>query len=171
MLCNNYTAGKRVRSAIVALRKEDPNISASEISRRVGRSRERIRQLLVSMDLPTKVSKSIILCEYCNGEIIAKTRTRRVFCSMQCYSDSRNTLIICDNCGDLFKRRITQLEYYTHVRGYEHYFCSRRCFGSWAGKNFGWHTPSGFSRSRKEDEVICERRNDILIALLHQNER
>jgi hypothetical protein len=42
------------RESIAALRAENPAISASEIADRVGLSRERVRQLLLALDLPTK---------------------------------------------------------------------------------------------------------------------
>ena len=168
MLCNQYSKGRDIRAAIVSLREEDPYITASEMSRKLGRSRERIRQLLVILELPTKVVYPIRFCEQCGGLIGSKNGTRKNFCSMQCYSDSCNTLLTCDNCGDLFKRRIAQIEYYTYVRGYEHYFCDRRCFGAWSGRNFGWHTARGYSRNRKEDEIIWQRRDDIISKLVER---
>ena len=42
------------RDQVAALRRQDPNMTATEISRRIGRSRERIRQILVALGLPSK---------------------------------------------------------------------------------------------------------------------
>jgi hypothetical protein len=39
---------------VAALRRQDPNMTATEISRRIGRSRERVRQILVALGLPSK---------------------------------------------------------------------------------------------------------------------
>ena len=42
------------RDQVAALRRQDPNMTATEIGRRIGRSRERVRQLLVALGLPSK---------------------------------------------------------------------------------------------------------------------
>ena len=48
------------RELIKSLRAENPQMPASDIARRLGVSRERVRQLLVALDLPTKVRRNWI---------------------------------------------------------------------------------------------------------------
>ena len=163
---NELTKSQILREEIVALRKEDPKITAAEMARRLGRSRERIRQLLVKLDLPTRISGPVKLCQYCNGPVKSNNKAK-LFCSAECYSDSRNTLVICHNCGVPFKRRIKLIDYYVHVRNYERFFCDRKCFGSWSGRNHGWQTSRGYKSIKKSDEEnIWERRNTVILRLL-----
>lgn len=46
------------REEVAALRLDDPEITAAEMSRRLGVSTERIRQILIALGLPTSTSRS-----------------------------------------------------------------------------------------------------------------
>ncbi len=135
-MTNITRKGQATRDAIVALREENPCMKATDMAIRLGVSRERIRQLLVKLDLQTSFIATIRYCEQCEGPIPSNPR-RSKYCSRKCYSDSRHSMYVCDDCGKLFRRRISLV--ITHeARGYQYKFCDRRCLGSYAGTHWGW---------------------------------
>ena len=127
------------RESVIHLRKKDPTITASEMSRVIGKSRERVRQILLEEGLPTTVERAILtkVCPQCGCEWVVGNRKKALFCSLQCYSDSRKVSIVCDNCGSFFKRSRALHEWCLKVRKYEHAFCNRKCLWVWFGKNYG----------------------------------
>ncbi len=54
-----HTAIGPVRAQIVAIRKDDPDATASEIAKRVGVSRPRVSNLLKALGLPTITPRSV----------------------------------------------------------------------------------------------------------------
>ena len=156
MLENQESKSAAIRANIIALRDKDPEISASEMSRILGRSRERIRQLLIVLDLPTntRLGKEARLCKQCHSEIVIGKKSKKMFCSRECFSNSLRTLIPCSRCGELLIKRIAHLEYYIN-KGYRHFFCNRECFGSWAGNQWGWQTERGHSTPKGVRRAKC----------------
>ena len=133
--------GQATRAAIIALRKENPYMKATVMADVIGVSRERVRQLLIVLDLPTSFFAVVKECEQCK-EPLPNTLPRSKYCSRKCYSDSRHSMYVCDDCGKLFRRR-TKLVNILEDRGYRYKFCDRRCLGSYAGTHWGWGKSKG----------------------------
>lgn len=68
------------------------------------------------------------------------TKTCSPLCHRKKYGKSLK--LICKFCGKHFLRKASdhrRSTKYNPGKG-QNTFCSKRCFGSWAGKNFGWQT-------------------------------
>ena len=95
--------GKRMTSKeiILKLKKQNPDLTPAAIARMTGLSRERVRQVLLSLGLPTNLRK---------GQHGLQT-------------------VICDNCGRQFTRRVSQIKHSLVKDGYRHIWCSHKCLG------------------------------------------
>ena len=51
--------------------------------------------------------------------------------------ESKRIEVACSGCGNLFERRAKEVIYSTNVRGYNHFFCNKKCKGRWLNKNYG----------------------------------
>jgi len=127
------------KESVIYLREKDPYITASEMSRVIGRSRERVRQVLKEMGLPTSFERRILtrICTQCGCEWVVGNKGKTLFCSSKCYSDSRKVLVVCDSCGSYFKRSRALYEWCKDKRKYKHAFCNRKCLWVWFGKHYG----------------------------------
>lgn len=85
-------------------------------------------------------------------EVIEKERAHCEVCGKlikwgkRC-KEHRNVKLTCFECGKEFE--MLYQDYVNRLkRGYEHFFCGRKCFGKYAGRNFGFrvHPPFGISR-------------------------
>ncbi len=119
------------RSYIKRLRVNNPCISASSIARRVGVSRERVRQILTDEGLSTRRYIQKYVCAGC-GKITNNTR----FCSRKCRHEYYNPQVECYQCHKLFRRKASQL--YSPRQLHKYYFCSKHCQGVWLSKEYGW---------------------------------
>ena len=133
------------RQKVFEIRQEHPNKSATEIAIEVGISRERVRQILTKLGLPTKVRNPYIPrhCRDC-GRILSKT-TKGVLC-FACFNLQRRkeTLaeLTCFQCRKTFYRS-KALHNIKKEKGYKHTFCNRKCLGRWLGLNYGYGKKSG----------------------------
>ena len=117
---------------VLHLRTNDPTISASDMARAVGVSREWVRQTLVTLGLSTrKPPLPVRLCPVCQTVIPRKINK---FCSTECMSASRRVTLTCLNCKQEFQRR-RRLHLRNLEKGYKYIWCSRQCQGQWLGKN------------------------------------
>jgi len=106
---------------ILELRKHNPELKAAEIARIIGLSRERVRQVLLSLELPTDLTR---------GEF-------------------GNVRLICDNCGKIFMRLGT-MHRHRVKRGYRHTYCSKRCLGQVIGRTYGYGKSGSTNQSAEE---------------------
>jgi len=140
----------RTAMAIKALRNEKPCISAAEIARRVGVSRERVRQLLRRLGLTTDMRiRPKRRCLSCGNPI---PRDHRAFCSRACQVNYYQITLYCNFCGKEFKRKVKDILLYPVKLQYGYkgrVFCSRSCLGRWFGKNYG--RGRGLSIERSEE--------------------
>ena len=111
----------------------------TDIGIKVGRSRERVRQILKNEGLPTlRYKQRLFICQNCESEYDIKNNDykSKIFCSAKCRWEYSNPLVICDWCGGLFRRRIGAL---THKRmKHTHYYCSKYCQGKYLGFTYGF---------------------------------
>ena len=131
------------RDKVWALRDLDPDITASEISRLIGRSRERIRQILTKLDLETAVTwrlgrsrfprNNCLVCGKETASRLSKT------CSRDCWNQiygAKMWHFVCPNCGELNSMRESLRRVYKG-RGHLNAFCGRKCFHQFKlGKSF-----------------------------------
>jgi len=151
--------GKRgeVFEKVCKLRRENPYLSAAEIARTVGRSRERVRQILIAAGFPTSpILDSRYRCKVCGK--LRKRPLKRGFC-ISCSPFPRWITFSCPVCGKNFSRRYVHIKYQMTKRGYKNFFCSHACFGKWLGITFGF----GVRQNRGERTIArritlaCER--------------
>jgi ribosomal protein S27AE len=120
------------RKSIAKMRKKFPCYTLQQIGNEFGISRERVRQVLNLMGEETKNLRMITpdQCQRC-GEIVAK---QRIYCG-KCQHELHNVQLVCDQCGKMFWRRVSQVLTYPKRGIYNHHFCDRDCFNQWTRDN------------------------------------
>jgi len=123
-----------VTDKVAELRSKAPQMPAIEVARQVGVSRERVRQILVNLGLPTRFRLPPRRCSICGTQIERDSLTG--LCRA-CRHESCRVTLVCDECGRQYKVRRS---YATarQKRGCRHKFCGLRCMGKWAGRHYGW---------------------------------
>ncbi|MCD6421954.1 DUF2116 family Zn-ribbon domain-containing protein [bacterium] len=131
MFMKRSLARKRLEE-VVLLRVTHPELSCAEIGRRVGLTRERVRQILSKFKLPTRAKREPQgYCAFCGKPLYKK----RKFCSARCRSDYSKFCVVvckCANCGKLFKRKLSGMKYHRKHGG--NLFCSKKCTGAYLGR-------------------------------------
>jgi len=124
----------------------DGLLSTSELCVQAGRSLYMVEKLVKSgllsphyvgknrywsptiVPLVKELTKSY--CEVCGQAFLARRGTTRC-------SECRQVKLICDTCGTEFS--VSRTVYNARLRkGYKHSFCTRRCFGRYVGREFGF---------------------------------
>jgi hypothetical protein len=118
---------------IIEYRKNNPCLTGQAIALKFGVSRERIRQILAQANLQTKRTVQTYYCNGCGTQI--KKNNLSGYC-LKCLGENRRVSLVCDVCGKLFIRNQEQIL----SKGQPHtgYYCSRRCFGIWTAKHYGF---------------------------------
>ncbi len=121
------------RQQVVIIRETSPCLTLRAIGNKVGVSGERVRQILNSEKMATRhwTARST-RCPQCGGK---KSMSARV--CMSCHSENHHVWLACDECGILFKRRLTLVLHCIGKDHQEHVWCSKKCQGKWFGKNYG----------------------------------
>jgi AraC-like DNA-binding protein len=125
--------GSVVRKQVIELRSANLSMTMSEIARRVGMSRQRVFQILREAGLPTKHCVNIkkYQCLECGAVSPHK------FCSDECKKKWQQIPIICNGCGKLFFRNVTQFLH--NYRKHSHaLFCSKSCAHKWLVETYGF---------------------------------
>ena len=125
--------GSVVRKQVIELRSANLSMTMSEIARRVGMSRQRVFQILQEEGLPTKHCVNIkkYQCLECGAVSPHK------FCSDECKKKWQQIPIICNGCGKLFFRNVTQFLH--NYRKHNHaLFCSNNCAHKWLVEMYGF---------------------------------
>jgi len=113
------------KEEVLQLRKNNPAMSMSEISRVVGISRQRVFQLLKMEGLPTRIKKLVFYCVKCD-KVVDKEKTFRYNkqkCT-ECRIKENIVYLFCYFCNNLMVRR----KYTIRNR---HHFCDKVCYGLW----------------------------------------
>ncbi len=126
---------EKTRAKVWRLRLENPRLPAVEIARSVGVSRERIRQILLALHMPTRIeAEPVKWCRMC-GIPIHKLKT---FCSRECRSQAHTIAVTCYGCGIVF---VLRRAIYRVRKGRNHparLWHSRACWSVHHGKH---HSP------------------------------
>ena len=131
-------AVQTTKEKVLALRAGNPLIPAADIARHIGVSRERVRQLLVILGLPTRVLfvPTFHLCGVCG----APSRNPS-FCSRKCQSWSTWVIFKCAVCGRGRRRRGSEVRARISKSRSGNLYCSRKCF--FRGARLGRKSRSG----------------------------
>lgn len=129
---------------VVQLRRSNPCATLKSIGDTVHLTRERVRQILLSEGLPTRHVSHIQLytCMVCD-----MPTKRREFCSRECRYEYTHPLVACDWCGNLTRKRQTELIYRISKCNKKHCFCNKLCQGKWLAENFGFGVNLGNRRN------------------------
>ncbi len=118
------------------------------IAKSLGRSRERTRQILVKLGLPTDLRSrgwGWDICPVCGGKKRIKAKRCR-----HCYFDNLRQFraqVPCYRCGKLIQIKQSSLK--VRLRNCEHTFCSGKC-------NILWQWESGKLKRRRETLITLE---------------
>lgn len=93
-----------------------------------GKTEEEVRQKL---GMPYRA------CLNCRKPFSSYNKRAR-FCNQECRHAYFRIEVICDWCGKSFRRYARQVAHELGEKGYQHIFCSRECFGHYAGVNYGF---------------------------------
>lgn len=126
---------------VCKLRLNNPCMTLKSIGDSAGVTRERVRQILSSNNLPTKSYRvyKLLQCRYCFKII----RAPRIYCSKECREKDLYIYLECEECGKLVKRLAKDYIWRLKNRNYKHVWCNKRCQGKWLGKNFGHRYSKG----------------------------
>ena len=117
------------RERIVTLRTNNPNLPAVQIAEFLSISKERVRQILKTEGLPTRVKPYYGNCKVCGGDLKSG---RKAYCSFACRSADCSVSFRCDYCGQ--SKEVLQSVFNAQKkRGYKFMYCSISCrnFGKW----------------------------------------
>lgn len=94
----------RTAERVWAIREENPRALAIDISKEVGVSRERIRQILIDLGLPTKFRKEPTnWCALC----VQPIPDTRLYCNRRCQERAHRVEVVCAGCGVQFSLRLS----------------------------------------------------------------
>lgn len=121
------------REKIKAMRKIENKRTATSMAKELNLSRERVRQILKDLDLPTTFLKEQLTCENeeCKNKIDRHSSSKT--CSRDCFRAHRLGSFICDYCGET-KSMAKSLIAIQKSR-YLNMYCTRSCRGLGYWKN------------------------------------
>jgi len=132
---DRYTEVKRLFKANIIC----PQYTASDIARKTGYSRERIRQLAkeakVRLLLGKEKKEIVLTCRECGKTVLITEKQKRRygyyaqgFCSMNCKKKSFCITFVCRNCGKKVVRNRKKYEWeMKHKVNNVGSFCSYKC--------------------------------------------
>ena len=140
-MSNRSKRSEQIRYDTLRLLQCSPQISNTEIGRRVGVSRERVRQILgnrwgTARGVPLKIH-----CRECGTLIRAQdnyTAYKQHLC-MKHFVPKRVQWVelTCEICSAPFWRTSSEIRSAKN-QGQNKRFCSKYCLGKWAGDNYGF---------------------------------
>ena len=126
-----------VRDLVIQKRIANPYATTPQIASEVGVTKERVRQILVSENLPTRYRKPSYVCNNCGNKFPFNSRKSRLFCSSECRKEYYQATLRCDACGKLFTLGYSVLK--TRVKSAsQHFYCSLACKGAVIGRDYGF---------------------------------
>jgi hypothetical protein len=113
------------KQKVKEMRDKEPTRSASSMAREIGRTRERVKQILDELGLATNFRSPMRFCvnETCEKEVPKTSKAQT--CSPECFYAHRRETFNCFYCGKaktLLKSRLAvQREKYTNL------YCTKSC--------------------------------------------
>ena len=104
------------------MREDDPLCSGASIAKEIGLSRERVRQILSKLEMPTRFYPETKECPQCHTPF--EVRRNRKFCSRPCSNKAKiRTELVetkCGSCGEKISRRPYRIRS-------DNTYCSKEC--------------------------------------------
>lgn len=165
--CRN-THGQKVGETtkqVLEIRNLFPDATASEISRLLNVSRERVRQILKAYHFCTKMPPKLYKCNQCGKE----TR-RKLFCSRECLRAYYAVTYVCSYCGKL----VTQGSYNVRTRMLRSttglMFCNRICRGKWFGEKYGFkahpENQRGHVSKYPVEQILRDKKSGMMLSAI-----
>jgi len=108
-----------------AMREENPKALAINIAKEIGVSRERVRQILVRLDLPTRIPvEPLNWCCFC----VKPIREGRLYCNRICHKRAHRVQLVCRACGVPFFVRLAAYRVRSERSKVVGLWCSRVCW-------------------------------------------
>jgi hypothetical protein len=126
------------RELVIKKRELNPCATIQQIGDEFGISRERVRQILASENLPTRhwVQRRFI-CNNCGMTFTRARNKSRIFCSAKCKKEYYHATLRCDACGQLYSIPYFLVQGCIRL-GCQHFYCSASCSKRTIGKEFGF---------------------------------
>ena len=130
------------RNQVRKLRLAQPKSTQYQIAQQIGISRERVRQLLKDMELPTRrPTNPVRYCPRCKDPI-PKERHKNTHCSQKCYAASCQVTLTCDTCNNQYQ--VLQRTLTAKIKkNHQYCFCSVTCRTQKVPRNNRKNTPLG----------------------------
>lgn len=128
------------RDKLARLRLQNPEATLQQLADSLGVSREAIRQMLKKLRLETVGYREYYCCETCGVRIHGFTTKGKYaprFCSFTCLSMAHTAEVECSQCHTLFFISFSDLKARRRNNKLGLLFCSRECWGSYAGTHYG----------------------------------
>ena len=110
------------KTQIMGFRLLFPEATATDISKVLGISKERVRQLLIKLELPTNFRKAHPPCLNCGGILV---RMQKKYCSKTCQRQATQIMLTCDHCPEIYF--LTRSEYKIRCSRNKYFYCSNAC--------------------------------------------
>ena len=115
------------KERVKAIREGNPKALAINIAREVGVSRERVRQILVRLDLPTSFPREPTnWCCFC----VKPIREGRLYCNQKCNERAHRAQVVCRACGAGFSLRLSAYHARSRRSKVDGLWCSRACWNN-----------------------------------------
>ncbi len=126
---------KTIRDRVKELRNTSPNMPAIVIARQIGVSRERVRQILTKLKLPTDL-RTPTLCNKCGKKLHGRISKLCWTCYVEDYHKHHTTELVCPRCGKQFTRENSEINCKLKL-GRKLFFCSPSCrsLSMWETRN------------------------------------
>ena len=138
---------------IARLRRRNPCWTLDRLGQDFGVTGERVRQILVAQRAPTAMRQRP--CAQCHQQVNSESafykagvklcRPCYAAIAKQCHEAVWGTFI-CETCEKVFTRRVSSVANNLRGQGKGHVYCSRQCFGQWAGTHRGAGSPQAALR-------------------------
>ena len=122
----------------MVIKERQKNLCATlqEIGTKSNCSRQYVHEILAGCNLPTKKYIPKYLCNNC-GIVIPKMN--KYFCSEKCEKEFILVPLICDQCGETFKRRQGDIRGALRFNNSDKkWFCTKKCYGAYVGIHYGF---------------------------------
>ena len=120
---SKYRGFKNFKRPILMFHKTYPQFSNADIARKLGCSREYVRQVLLDNDITRPRTSKENKCENCN-KIIGRYST---LCRT-CYEGEPLVEIQCSHCYNVFTK-LKKLYTYQKKKGQTNFYCNLQCAG------------------------------------------
>ena len=114
---------------VIQTKLHNPHATLRQIGNKHNLSYERVRVILNQAGIRTR-RIPVGRCKACSKPVPVRKR----YCSPECRHDYLYVKVVCETCNKSFEKKRFMVMNDRHQRD----FCSRECFGKYAGSHYGW---------------------------------